>query len=84
MTPTHNPHRGIRWRIIEILKKHPKGLNAAKIEEILGETYVVATNAVFVNLSVMAKLGTLLAVKGCRCSECGKQAVRYKYRGGEA
>lgn len=70
--------RSAKAEILSILSRHPQGINAAKVSEILLKEYSVAPSWVPVLLSRASKEGLVRKTLQTKCGCCGKKLVLYK------
>lgn len=71
---------GVKGKILEALARHPDGLNAAKVRELVIREYPVKAQSVASLLVHLAREGRILNGPKHACPGCGVRSVVYRLR----
>lgn len=67
-----------RTRILNALRAHPRGLNAARIRQIVIKDHPVDTHTVAAELVRLAREGKIVNTGKCDCPSCALRSVVYR------
>lgn len=67
-------------KILEVLSRHPKGLNAAKVRQLVAKEYPASEQHIASMLSQLTHEGRVLNDGRNGCPSCAKKSTIYKHK----
>lgn len=71
-----------RRKILQVLAQHPRGLNAAKIRELVLKEYAISEDRIAKVLWKLAEEGKITKGEKCGCPSCALRSIIYKFNPG--